>query len=400
MNVVVVHVEWQGHTTEVGTAYFTSRRSVLTTRFVYADTWLRRADAWSISPDLPIHHGQATVAGLPGAFGDSAPDRWGRNLVERHHRAQHRREHGTLRTLTDVDFLVGVSDVTRQGALRYTSIDAPGEYLSPGREVPKTIALPTLLHAARQAITDDDDRAVKTLLDAGTGSLGGARPKVSVDDGGRLLLAKFPHPNDAWNVMAWEATALDLAGTCGITTPRHELVDVGDNPVLLLDRFDRTPAGRVPYISAMTLVGGADGEHRDYLDIAEAITDHGSTVRADLHELFRRIAFSIAINNVDDHLRNHGFLRRSNGWELAHVFDVNPNPDPGSERVTSIAGATSRDDGLTALVDSAEWFDLTRDAAATTVADVQHRVGAWRDVARRHGIADAEITRFATALDR
>lgn len=399
MNQLTVHVEWGAETCEVGVAYFTVRRNTVTTRFIYADGWLSRSDAWSISPDLPIQHGQATVTGLPGAFADSAPDRWGRNLIEKHRRAVARRDGGALPGLTDVDFLVGVSDVTRHGALRYSSPDRPGEYLQPGREVPPMVGLPTLLHAARLASTDDDHEAVKTLLDAGTGSLGGARPKASVDDEGRPLIAKFPHAGDDWSLIAWEAVALDLAEQCGIAVPPHRLVGIGDDPVLLVERFDRSDDGRVPYISAMTLVGGQDGASADYLDVAEAMTEHGARPRADLHELFRRIAFSIAINNVDDHLRNHGFLRRGSGWELAPVFDVNPHPDPGVARVTSIAGATRRNEASEALIDSAEWFDLTRDDAMAVLSAVTDGARTWRQVATTHGIDAAELARFFPVFD-
>lgn len=398
MNQIHVHVDVGGTTTLVGTAYVTVRRNTLSTRFVYDLGWLASPGAWSISPDLPVHHGQATTSGLPGAFADSAPDRWGRTLIEKRHRTRHRIERTTPRSLTDVDFLLGVSDTTRQGALRFTDPDDPDTFLQPGTEVPKLIALPSLLHAARQVAGDDDD-AVQLLLDAGTGSLGGARPKASVADGDRLLIAKFPHPGDTWNVMAWEATALDLAASCGIDTPPHRLVRIGENAVLLVERFDRRGTERLPYVSAMTLVGSTDGDHSDYLDVAEAITDHGSRVRHDLHELFRRIAFSLTVNNTDDHLRNHGLLRAGNGWQLAPVFDVNPNPDPGATRMTSIAGATGRADARSALIDAAEWFDLTRDRAADVFDTIRRRTRNWRDIAGRHGVGSRELATFATTLD-
>ena len=393
-----VHLWWQGTTVRVGTAHGTVRRGVLTTRFLYDGSWLARPDAWSISPDLPLAAGQATTNGLPGAFADSVPDRWGRNLIDRHHRIRRRAARDTPRTLTELDYLTAVSDMTRQGALRFTEPDAT-VHLQPGGEVPTLVSLPSLLHAARQAAIDDDEDAVKLLLDAGTASLGGARPKASVAVGDRLLIAKFAHPSDSWNVVAWEATALDLASQCGINTPTHRLVHLGEHAVLLVGRFDRLGGDRVPYISATTLAGSRDGDDADYLDVAEAITDHGSRVRHDLHELFRRIAFSLTVHNVDDHLRNHGFLRRGSGWELAPVFDVNPHPEPGARRITSVAGATRRDDARAALVESAEWFDLTRDQGAAVVASVWTAARSWREVAALHGVSSAELTRFAAVLD-
>jgi len=176
--------------------------------------------------------------------------------------------------------------------------------------------------------------AIRDLLDAGSGSLGGARPKASVADGDRLLLVKFPHRNDDWDIMAWEKTALDLADAAGLPTPPHRLAKVGRRNVLVLDRFDRDGERRNPYVSAMTLIAGRDGDSHDYTDIAEYLPEHGSNVVSDMTGLFRRAAFSVAIHNTDDHMRNHGFLFHGAGWQLAPVFDVNPNPDLGAARQT------------------------------------------------------------------
>lgn len=393
---VDVHVGHGGPTLLVGTAYFSVRRQIVTTQFQYDPGFLQRPDAWAISPDLPLLRGQAVTAGLPGAFADSAPDRWGRNLIDKHHRAQPSERAGLPPALTDVDYLLGVSDHTRHGALRLTRRNDE-TFLGPGAEVPKLVELPTLLDHARRAI-DDDRTAIKALLDAGTGSLGGARPKASVDDDGTLLIAKFPHPGDRWDVMAWEATALDLAEACGISTPPHRLVRIAGAAVLLVERFDRRGPQRVPYISALSLVGGEDhAAAADYLEVAEAMAEHGGRVRHDLHELYRRIAFSIAINNTDDHLRSHGLLRIDAGWALAPVFDVNPDPT-ASERVTGIGGAYAREDTAGALVAHAAWFDLTTDHAVGIVRDVAAGVATWRAVAERHGIRASEREQFAAAF--
>ncbi len=392
---VDVHLNHGDATIRVGTAYFSIRRQTVTTQFQYDAAYLQRPDAWAVSPDLALLTGQAVTAGLPGAFADSAPDRWGRNLIDKHHRAQSAAHAGPPPALTDVDYLLGVSDRTRHGALRFTRRD-DHVFLGPGSTVPKLVELPTLLDHAHRAI-DDDHAAIKALLDAGTGSLGGARPKASVTDGGTLMIAKFPHPGDRWNMMAWEATALDLAHECGIATPPHRLVHIGDAAVLLVERFDRRGDLRLPYISALTLVGGEDHAATDYLEVAEAIGEHGGRVRGDLHELFRRIALSIAINNVDDHLRNHGFLRTTTGWSLAPVFDVNPDPT-AAERVTSVAGATARPESKDALIAHAEWFDLTTDAAARIAGEVDAGVASWRVVAERNGIGAPERKQFAAAF--
>ncbi len=399
---VQVCVDTGTETVLAGTAYVSVARGAVSTTFVYDDAWLTRRDVWAISPDLPLSQ-RSTTAGLPGALADSAPDRWGRNLVKKRLQAQAREQRGSAPTVTDLDFLLGVSDTTRQGALRLRH-SATGPFLAEGVTVPKLIELPRVLQAtddvARSGAGDDDLAAVKLLLDAGSASLGGARPKASVRDGDRLLMAKFPHHSDEWDVMAWEMTALDLAERAGLPTPARRLIDVGGRKVLLLDRFDRTGDRRVPYTSAMSLLCGQDGGSYDYVELAEAVTDHGSAVVDDLRQLWRRIAFSIAVHNTDDHMRNHGFLHSAGGWTLAPVFDVNPNPDSATERATTINFTASGDAELEALTEAAGHFDLEADAAVQVWAEVREAVRGWRQVAVRNGIGDAELRLFQDVLDR
>ncbi len=400
-----VYLERGGLVELVGTAHITVRRQQTSTAFAYRDHYLQRRDAMSVSPDVPLSRGSAITQGLPGAFGDSAPDRWGQNLIRKRIRAANNDTGGATAFVSDVDFLLGVSDVTRQGALRFT-LPGQTEFLDASLDVPKLIQLPMLMNAADLVARDtglDEMAAVKALLDAGSGSLGGARPKASVIDEGRLLIAKFPHHEDQWGVMAWEKTALDLAEKCGFPTPNRRLVDVAGKQVLVLERFDREDTTRVPYISAMTLVGGRDGDERDYLEVAEALADHGSSVAADLQQLWRRVAFSIAINNTDDHLRNHGFLHRRGGWTLSPIFDVNPNPEPSVVRSTTINFRQSADPTVEKanLIDVAPHFGLKRaeaEAAFDRIASVVRNE--WRAAARSNGISEAELRRFAEVLDR
>ncbi len=344
--------------------------------------------------------GSQYTDGLPGAFQDCSPDRWGRNLITKRHRASTLEGAGRTGELNDVDFLIGVSDLTRQGALRFTK---PGRriFLDPGIDVPKLLDLP-LLVAASDSLADgsDDWTAVKLLLDAGSGSLGGARPKASVRDHGRLLIAKFPHRHDEWDVMGWECVALDLAESAGLAVPPHRLVDLGDHRrVLVVDRFDRADDGRrIPYISAMTLLSGSDGGWYDYLDVADHLADVSAAAGLDLTDLYRRVVFSVAIHNTDDHLRNLGLLHEPGGWRLAPVFDVNPNPDRRSLRVTGIAGATQRDDEPAGLTELAERCRLSPPEAAAIRREVDAAVATWPAVARRHELSQPEILRFETAF--
>ncbi|MFC6013748.1 type II toxin-antitoxin system HipA family toxin [Nocardia lasii] len=308
--------------------------------------------------------------------------------------------------MTDIDLLVGVADATRQGALRFREVDGP-EFLHSDASIPPLVELPRLLRAADRVTfapqpRSSDLAAIKELLAAGTGTLGGARPKASVRDGNRLLIAKFPHRDDTVDVMAWECTALDLAERAGIEVPPHRISRIDGRTVLLLDRFDRRPSTgqRVGYISAMTLTEHSDGDIADYLDLAAALSFAGQKPKDDLVALWRRIAFSVAIHNTDDHLRNHGFLRVRNGWTLAPLFDVNPNPDPHSERVTGIAGARAADEEIDALMTSAAEFGLSAVQAATILAEVFAATRDWRSVATANGIGSSQIAVFEPAFEQ
>lgn len=392
----------------IGRAYLAASRRGVATTFRYDDDYLRdRSVAFAIDPALPLFAGNHAISdGLPPAFTDCAPDRWGRNLIRKRLRAEDAEAGRTRREVTDIDYLLGVTDLTRQGALRFAEPGAgtDGPFLAADPDVSKIVELPTLLHAAEQVELDPDDlAAVKELLDAGTGSLGGARPKASVRDGDKLLIAKFSSPRNEWDVIAWEKTALDLAERGGIRVPGRRLTRISGKAVLLLDRFDRTPDGeRVPYMSAMTLLGARDGESDayDYTDIAEALTEHADvSVKDDLVELWRRVAFSVAIHNTDDHLRNHGFLRGHAGWTPSPLFDVNPDPDRAKEREIGIGTAHARDEELAGLMASAATFGLNEERATTVLREVMAATADWRQVAAGNGIPEREIARFEDPFD-
>lgn len=219
-------------------------------------------------------------------------------------------------------------------------------------------------------------------------------------DGDRLFIAKFPHHGDEWDVIAWEKTALDLAERAGIEVPRRQLTTVGGRSVLVLDRFDRAKDRRIGYMSAMTLVQGRDGSPGDYVEVAETLTEFGSRVSADLRQLWRRMAYSVAVHNTDDHLRNQGFLRDGpSGWRLAPAFDINPNPDAGAQRVTGIGGAHGRADELTGLTSYAESFRLTAEERRRILREVVAGTADWREVALGNGISAKELPRFEEAME-
>jgi serine/threonine-protein kinase HipA len=401
-----VHVEFDGATVFAGRAQFHRGRGALTaTTFQYEQAYLAHPHAYPVDPALDLVSGTQHIQGLPGSFADSAPDRWGRNLIKKRERALARQKSRRVQDLDDVDFLVGVSDVTRQGALRFRAdaaadADPAAVFLDPDHTVPRLIRLPELLRAADAVSSDTDDdnyEAVKALLAAGTGSLGGARPKAAVlGDDGRQLIAKFPHHEDAWDVMAWEATALDLAAAAGVLVPAHRLTRIDGRHLLLLDRFDRTADStptRIGYMSAMTLLGRRDGDSADYADIAERLAEVSAEAKEDARQLFRRVAVSVGLNNTDDHLRNHGFLRGRGGWRFSPAFDLNPNPDPDM-RQTTIAGADRTTDEGEGLMELARFCRLSPDAARAELTRVAIAISQWREVAAHNEVPLPQLARF------
>ncbi len=398
MTETTLDVYWGSTATLVGRAYLTTGRQTATT-FLYDEAYIRDGGV-NIDPALQLVTGTQYVPRLLPALADTAPDRWGRNLLDKAERARALSEGRRARSLEDVDYLLGVSDDTRQGALRF-STDGGKTFLGIDGNVPKLVALPRLLRSSDQLACDDDSlEALKDLLDTGTTGLGGARPKASVLlDDGALAIAKFPHPSDRWDVMAWEALTLDLLATAGIRVPDHQLVRLGERSVLLLRRFDRAEDGeRVGYISALTAVGADDGEHRDYIDITDAIKDLSNRTRADLAELFRRVVASVALGNTDDHLRNHGFLSRDGFWSLSPAFDVNPTPDVSKRRATSIAGADSIDNEVDGLLAFAEDCDLTAAQAREHIDAVAGALADWDARAARAGIPAAQVNLMGESI--
>lgn len=395
---VLVEMDRGGTPVPVGTAYFHVARSQVSTTFKYSDDYLGARWAYSIDPALPLSSAPYSVPGLPGSFADCAPDRWGRNLVTKHYQRLVAEGAVRHRRLTEVDYLLGVSDTTRQGALRFRD-SATGEYLGTGSQIPRLISLPELQHAADE-VAEGSEAAIKRLLDAGTGSLGGARPKASVAaDGERLMIAKFSRPTDEWSVIAWERLALELAEDAGLQTPASRLLRIENRPVLVLERFDRPGGSRLGYISAMTATGRHDGEPGDYIDIVEAIEDSSGQWRRDCAELFRRAVYSVAIHNTDDHLRNHGFLRSESGWQLSPAFDLNPEPDALVERQTAICGITDSEHEAEALLQLAPLCHLSAAAAHQIVLAVVEAVAGWRYRAQLLGIPGAESRSVGGVID-
>lgn len=403
---VFVYVDLGGAPQLCGRLWSRARKGQESATFEYDEGWLRAVNRFSLGPALSLgpgsfHTGQGKA--LFGAIGDSAPDRWGRMLMGRAERRAAKREKRTARTLREIDYLLMVDDEARQGALRFSK-EPGGPFLRPdaaGR-IPPVVKLPRLLAAAEHFAGDSETEEDIRLLLAPGSSLGGARPKASVrNKNGDVLIAKFPHKTDETNVVLWEALALRLAGKARIKVPSWSVEKISRKSVLLLERFDRLKKRRIPFLSAMSMLGAKDNETHSYLEVVDALRQHGAGIEADLEELWRRIVFYILISNTDDHLRNLGFLYAgSEGWRLAPAYDLNPMPVETKPRVLSTN--ISLDDGTASLelaFEVTDYFKLSAKRAREIAGQLGKVVVRWDKEASELGIGKTDRERVASAFE-
>jgi serine/threonine-protein kinase HipA len=403
---VFVYVDLGGVPHLVGRLWARVRKNKEGASFEYNDAWLKHPNRFSLEPALKLGPGPFhTLADTPmfGAIGDSAPDRWGRALMRRMERRRAEREGQAPRTLFEMDYLLLVDDEARAGALRFAETEG-GPFLrqEEAKRIPPVLGLPKLLLAAEHVMEETDTEEDLRLLFAPGSSLGGARPKASVrEKDGQLAIAKFPRKDDETNTVVWEAVALALAKKAGIPVPAARVETVARKPVLLLRRFDRDGKRRIPFLSAMSMLGAKDNETHSYLEIVDALRQHGAAPKADMEALWRRIVFNILISNTDDHLRNHGFLYDgSDGWRLSPAYDLNPVPTDIRPRI--LTTAINEDDSTASLalaMSVARYFELDTAKAREIAKQVGKAVSKWRNEAARHGISKNEIVRMASAFE-
>ena len=340
-----------------------------------------------------------------GVFLDSSPDRWGQTLMKRREALQAKDENRTPRTLYSWDFLIGVQDLTRQGALRFRR---PGTDEFLGNEkmaAPPVTSLRELEAVAYQLSSrriDDLDalRRWLAVLVAPGASLGGARPKANFKEAdGSLWIGKFPARDDDRDVGAWEYVVHKLAQTAGVDVPRAKLVRLNNTfHTFCVQRFDRLNGIRRFYASAMTLLRKEQSEGTSYLELALFLRSQGDAEHADvdLAQLFRRVAFNVAVGNRDDHLRNHGFILGKTGWRLAPAFDVNPNIDR-AEHILNIDDSDNRP-SLETVLNTAAFYGLANDRATQILQEVAVAVSGWTDVARKAHISAADLDLMKAAF--
>ena len=370
--------------------------------FEYDESWLRRNDNRVLDPDLRLFSGpQYPGAERPnfGLFLDSSPDRWGRMLMRRRDAILARNAGREPRRLTESDYLLGVHDFSRMGALRFREFGSDAfQSSSQALAAPPYAAIRDLEYASHLAECEENDEKLDpwlAMLIAPGSSLGGARPKASVIDAdGSLWIAKFPGKDDERDMAAWEMLTAVLARDAEVEMSESRLEAISERGATFLTRrFDRRTEGRIHFASAMTLLGHNDGDDAStgasYLELAEFIIRQGSRPDADLKQLWRRIVFSIAVSNTDDHLRNHGFLLEGSGWRLSPAYDVNPSPNPAGLSLAIDENNNSLDYGLALSV--ASLFRVPKKEAEGIVGTVRKTVTGWREKARALGIKRGDI---------
>ena len=386
--------------------------------FSYEGEWLASGAERQLDPDLRLFGGPQYLNSVErpnfGLFLDSSPDRWGRLLMQRREAALAREANRPARRLQETDYLLGVHDEQRSGALRFKERETGDSWLNneSSMRTPPWTSLRELEHASwkiQDASANDDPHYLEwlNLLIAPGSSIGGARPKAGVrDPDGDLWIAKFPGRTDARDIAAWEMLVHQLAVKAGLRVAEDDLQQFGGgHRTFMTRRFDRVRGTngtqRIHFASAMTLLGHSDGDNHlagaSYLEIVEFLTRQGAETVNDLEELWRRIVFSIAVHNTDDHLRNHGCLLTENGWILAPAYDLNPDPTGAglSLNISETDNALSFDLAL----EVAPYFRLKQPSAEAILREVKHAVGTWKEHASDLGIARTEQEIMAAAFE-
>lgn len=408
---VYADFDWLKAPTPIGEVGYESLRGSDSYSFQFDNDWLRHYGSIMLSADINNYPGrQYTQRGkdIFGCFSDALPDRWGRTLLNRREQLLAMEEQRPLRRLSSFDYLKGIDDASRMGGFRFCH--KKGEAFINCDEtlrIPPLTDISSLLVASQEFERCEDNntlpekRWIQQLVHPGS-SLGGARPKAAVVDGaGALCIAKFPSRKDDYDVALWEHLCHRLAATAGIETAATSVISTGEKyHTLLSKRFDRSVNGRrVHFASAMTLLGLTDGSDAQsgngYLDMVDFILQNCYEVDKNLHELYRRVAFNIAVRNTDDHFRNHGFLLTSRGWTLSPAYDMNPTlNDCQSLLVNSVTNASD----LGILLASSEEYMIGKSDAQRIIESVLEATKRWRQLAIKLGISKREMEMFGSKL--
>ena len=398
------------HNEFLGTVHVSQTKGREFYSFEYDEQWLAK-DAMLLDPDLQWYRGRQYISDNKQVFGflsDSAPDRWGRRLMNRREELRAKKGGEKPVKLMESDYLLGVFDESRMGGLRFKT-DPDGEYVSNDTDfaTPPWTSLRELEQAATEFEkneTSDNDFWLKQLLAPGS-SLGGARPKASVSaPDGSMWIAKFPSKHDEFDSGAWEMVVHELALLCGINVPEARAeVFSSLGTTFLVKRFDRAGKERIHFSSAMTMLGKSDGadatDGSSYLEIVSFLKANGANPKQDLIQLWKRIVFGMAVSNTDDHFRNHGVLLTNNGWILSPMYDV--NPDVFGEFLSLNVDSDNSAIDLNLAIEASKYYGITKADAASLADEIVRKVdNNWRALAGKYGISHSEAERMSPAFSR
>lgn len=368
--------------------------------FTYDAAWLQTSEQILLDPDLSWYPGTQYPVQKEnfGVFLDSMPDTWGRTLLKRRAAIDAKESANPVPKLYDIDFLLGVYDESRMGALRF-KLSRDGPFLDDSKNypIPPWTCVRELQQSVNMLESDKENKDIKkwlAILIAPGSSLGGARPKANIIDGaGNLWIAKFPSKNDPINKAAWEYMAYRLAKNCGVEMAESTIEKVaGKHHTFFTKRFDRNKTERIHFASAMTMTGHTEDILKEktasYMDIAEFIQFHSANVTEDLHQLWKRIVFNIAVSNTDDHLRNHGFILTNQGWRLSPAFDINPSIDKDGLALNINISDNSLNIELAKSV--GKYFQLDEEQMDKIIKQVNKAIIKWKVLANEIGISRAE----------
>ena len=404
---VYADFDWLEKPELVGYLTYERLRGNGTYGFCFDNDWLKNHSDIIFSEELGNFSGfqYSQENHVFGFISDTLPDRWGRRLLERKEQTEAIEEKRPKKTLYSYDYLVGIDDYLRIGALRLKK-DMNGEFLNSDNRltVPPLTSIKELTIAAQEYEKSDEandlpeKKWIRQLAHPGT-SLGGARPKANVvDDSNNLWIAKFPSRKDVYDIALWEHFCHLLAKEAGINVAKTDLIPAGDAGyhALLSKRFDRTSDGkRIHFASAMTMTGLEDGDNYEtghgYLDIADFIIEGCCDVDENLQELYRRVAFNICVGNSDDHFRNHGFLLTKKGWTLAPAYDLNPTD---SMTQSLLIDKDSNESSLKRLKAACNDYYISQEAAKQIISEVTTAVNHWETIAQKLQITESEKKRF------
>lgn len=397
-----VYAHWQGMVEPkmIGTLSAVQGKGQKSFSFEYDKNWIKSEQQFLLDPDIQWFSGQQFPNQKEnfGIFLDSMPDNWGRTLMKRRE-LQYAKEVGLpVKNLYEIDYLLGVYDESRMGALRF-KLDVNGSFLNDNNSmsIPPWSSIRELQQAANVIESDKDNNEIKkwlALLLAPGSSLGGARPKANLlDEHQNLWIAKFPSQNDSIDKAAWEYLAYQLALKAGINMASSKIEKIsGKYHTFFTKRFDRSNKERIHFASAMTMTGNNEEKIRDsnasYLEIAEFIQYNCAEITTDLHQLWRRIVFNIAISNTDDHLRNHGFILSSKGWRLSPAYDINPSIDKNGLALNIDMNNNALDFELAKSV--GKYFKLNVEQMNIIINEVLQSVCEWKTIANTIGISRSE----------